>query len=182
MLLSGRGEAAAQDAEAAVRAAGVTTVVRAAGSSRTSARASCSTPSSTARSPCRSAAIGEPFVDADDIADVAVAALTEEGHAGALYEVTGPRLLSFAEAVAEIARATGRDLAYVPVPMAAYAQEAAAQGIPADVCPAVAYLFCEVLDGRNARLTDGVQRALGGRPRDFAEYVADTAAAGVWHA
>ena len=58
---------------------------------------------------------GEPFVDADDIADVAVAALTDDRHIGQLYELTGPRLLSFAEAVAEIADATGREIRYAPI-------------------------------------------------------------------
>jgi uncharacterized protein YbjT (DUF2867 family) len=52
----------------------------------------------------------EPFVDADDIADIAVAALTEDGHVGETYELTGPRLLTFTEAVAEIAQATGREI------------------------------------------------------------------------
>ena len=63
----------------------------------------------------------EPFVDADDIADVAVAALTEDGHEGRLYELTGPRLLTFAEAAAEIAAATGREIAYVPITFDEYA-------------------------------------------------------------
>ena len=47
----------------------------------------------------------EPFVDADDIADVAVAALTDHSHVGEVYELTGPRLLTFADAVEEIAQA-----------------------------------------------------------------------------
>src|ERR671920_2137634 len=61
--------------------------------------------------------VTEPFVDADDIADVAVAALTEEGHAGEIYELTGPRLLTFAEAVGDISKATGRKVRYAPVSM-----------------------------------------------------------------
>ena len=103
--------------------------------------------------------IGEPFVDADDIADVAAAALTEDGHAGKLYELTGPRLLTFAEAVHEIAKATGRDIRYVQI-----SREDSST----------------VLDGRNASLSDGVQRALGREPRDFADYARDAAAAGAW--
>jgi uncharacterized protein YbjT (DUF2867 family) len=184
VLLSGRGEHEAQRAEEAVRAAGVpTTVVRSSWFMQNFGESFLldAVHDGTVALPV-DAAIAEPFVDAGDIAAVAVAALTEDGHAGALYEVTGPRLLTFADAVAEIARATGRDLAYVPVPVAAYAQQAAAQGVPGDVIELLSYLFCEVLDGRNARLTDGVQRALGRPPRDFAGYVADTAAAGVWHA
>ena len=75
----------------------------------------------------------DPFVDADDIADVAVAALTEPGHAGQVYELTSPRLLSFPEAVAEIAKASGRDITYVPVSVQEYAAGAAEQGVPAEL-------------------------------------------------
>ena len=124
----------------------------------------------------------EPFVDADDIADVAVAALTEDGHIGRLYELTGPRLLTFAEAVDEVAKAAGREIRYVPISIEDYAAAAAEQGVPAEVIELLTYLFGEVLDGRNAHLTDGVQRALGRQPRDFAEYARDAAATGIWNA
>ena len=123
----------------------------------------------------------EPFVDAEDIADVAVAALLDERHIGELYELTGPRPLNFAEAVAEIAAATGRELRYVPVPLAAFASALDAQGAPGDVVELLTYVFGEVLDGRNAHPADGVQRALGRPPRDFRDYVRRTAATGVWH-
>jgi uncharacterized protein YbjT (DUF2867 family) len=63
----------------------------------------------------------EPFLNAEDIADVAVAALTDDRHIGELYELTGPRLLSFADAVKEIADATGREIRYVPVLLDAFA-------------------------------------------------------------
>jgi len=125
--------------------------------------------------------IGEPFVDADDIADVAVAALTDDRHIGQLYELTGPRLLSFAEAVAEIADATGREIRYAPISLEMFESELTALGIPADVVDQLTYLFGEVLDGRNAHLADGVQRALGRQPRDFRDYARDAAATGIWH-
>ena len=121
----------------------------------------------------------EPFIDAEDIADVATAALTDDRHIGELYELTGPRLLTFAEAAGEIGRATGREVRYEPVPMEAHAAEAADQGVPQEVIDLLTYLFSEVLDGRNARLEDGVQRALGREPRDFADYAREAAAAGV---
>ena len=110
----------------------------------------------------------EPFVDTDDIADVAVAALTDDRHIGQLYELTGPRLLTFAQAVEEIAEATGREIRYVPVSIEDYAAAAAEQGVPGEVIEILTFLFGEVLDGRNAHLADGVQRALGREPRDFA--------------
>jgi uncharacterized protein YbjT (DUF2867 family) len=108
--------------------------------------------------------VKEPFIDVEDLADVAVAALTEDGHLARVYELTGPRLLSFAEAIAEIARATGRNLRYVQIPIDEYAAALAAQGVPAELVSLMRYLFTEVLDGRNARLADGVQRALGRPP------------------
>jgi uncharacterized protein YbjT (DUF2867 family) len=125
--------------------------------------------------------VAEPFVDADDIADVAVAALTEDGHAGQVYEVTGPRSLTFADAVAEISKAAGREIRFVRVPAQEYAAVLAAHGLPAEVVDLLLYLFTTVLDGRNTHPADGVQRALGRAPRDFADYARDAAATGVWN-
>ncbi len=126
--------------------------------------------------------VGEPFVDADDIGDIAVAALTQDGHVGRLYELTGPRLLTFSEAVDEIGRATGREIRYVQISSDEYAAALAEAGLPIDFQWLVNYLFSTVLDGRNAHLADGVERALGRPPRDFADYARHTAAAGVWDA
>ena len=123
----------------------------------------------------------EPFVDADDIADVAVAALTDDRHIGELYELTGPRLLTFAEAVLEISRAVGREIRYVPISIEDFAAAAAEQGVPSEVVEMLTFIFGEVLDGRNARLADGVQRALGREPRDFSDYARDAAATGIWN-
>ena len=126
--------------------------------------------------------VGEPFVDADDIADVAVAALTEEGHTGQIYELTGPRCLTFAEAVEEIASATGREIRYIQIPHEAFAAGIAESGAPDDIAWLLDYLFSTVLDGRNAYICDGVQRALSREPRDFADYAREAAATGVWNA
>jgi uncharacterized protein YbjT (DUF2867 family) len=123
----------------------------------------------------------DPFIDADDIADVAVAALTDDRHIGELYELTSPRLLTFADAVDEIARATGRQIRYVPIPVDDFAATAAEQGVPDEFVGFLTYLFGEVL-GHNAYLSDGVQRALGREPRDFSDYAHDTATTGVWTA
>lgn len=122
----------------------------------------------------------EPFVDADDIADVAVAALTEDHHNGQVYEVTGPRLMSLADVAAELSRATGREIVYVDVPHDGFVAEVTASGAPKEVVWMLDYLFSTVLDGRNAHLTDGIQRALGRPPKDFAAYARDVAATGAW--
>jgi len=120
-------------------------------------------------------------VDVEDIADVAVAALTEDRHGGEIYELTGPRLLTFGDAVAEIARATDRDLAYIPVSTKEFATILAEHEVPKEYVEFLTELFTKVLDGRNAHLTDGVERAIGLPPRDFSDYVRETAATGVWN-
>ena len=124
--------------------------------------------------------LAEPFIDADDIADVAVAALTGDGHVGQLYEVTGPRLLGWAQAVAEIAQAAGRPIRYLPVSLEEYASLLIENQVPADYVKMLTDVFAEVLDGRNAYLSDGVQRALDRPPRDFRDFARDAAATGIW--
>jgi uncharacterized protein YbjT (DUF2867 family) len=126
--------------------------------------------------------VREPFIDVDDIAEAAVAALTDHRHVGRLYELTGPRLLTFAEATRQIAQAIGRDIRFVPLKMEQYTPLLAEQNVPADFGWLINYLFTDVLDGRNAYLTDGVQQALRRPPRDFADYVRDTAQSGIWSA
>lgn len=181
VLLSGRGEPGAEAGERAVRAAFPgTTVVRAAWFHQNFSESYLLEPVLEGVVALPVGAVREPFVDADDIADVAVAALTDGRHAGELYEVTGPRLLTFAEAVAEIAAAAGREIGYVPVSMEDYLS--AADDLPGEVLWLLQHLFTEVLDGRNAHLADGVQRALGRAPRDFADFARDTAATGLWTA
>ncbi len=124
--------------------------------------------------------VPEPFVDCDDIADVAVAALTEAGHVRKLYELTGPRLLTFAQAVSEIAEALGRPVAFVEVPLEDYANVMNEQQVPPELVDLVVYLFGTVLDGRNAAVADGVRQALGRAPRDFRDCARSAAASGAW--
>ncbi|HEY7263140.1 MAG TPA: NmrA family transcriptional regulator [Trebonia sp.] len=181
VLLSGRGEPQAELAEQAVRASGAElTVLRSAWFAQNFSEDYLLEPVLTGEVALPATDTPEPFVDAEDIADVAVAALTQDGHAGQVYELTGSRLLTFAEAVGEIAAATGRQIRYLPVPIGEYAAAADGQGVPAEAVEVLSYLFSEILDGRNARIADGVWRALGREPRDFAAYARRTAASGVW--
>ena len=124
--------------------------------------------------------VPEPFVDAEDIADVAVAALTEDGHHGAGLRADRSARAAFDEAVAEIAAATGRPIRFTPVPVDAFTAGMREAGVPERGRGSSAWLFTEVLDGRNAEPQDGVRRALGRAPRDFGEYARRTAAAGAW--
>lgn len=181
VLLSGRGEEEAERCEQVVQASGVEwTVVRCSFFAQNFSEGIFLNDVMSGEVALPVGDVREPFVDVDDIADVATAALTEDGHAGQLYELTGPDLLSFAEAVQIIGEATGREVRFVQVPLAAYVEGMEAAGLPDGVIWLVNYLFTTVMDGRNAHLTDGVQRALGREPRSFATYAANAAAASVW--
>ena len=181
VLLSGRGEEEAQRAERAVRESGADwTIVRCSWFSQNFSEGFFADQVEAGEIVLPATYVPEPFIDVEDIADVAALALAEDGHEGQVYELTGPRMLTFKQAVGEIAAATGREIRYVPVALEEYAARAREQGEPEDIVEFLTYLFGEVLDGRNAVLTDGVQRALGREPRDFSEFAREAAAAGVW--
>lgn len=181
VLLSGRGEHHARMGEEVVRASGIPfTIVRAAWFAQNFSEGYLRDPILAGVLPMPGGDIAEPIIDIDDIADVAVAALTEEGHAGALYEVTGPRLMTFAEMADALSKAIGRPIQHIPITFEDFHANVAKSGgaFVADVFTAIAR---ETLDGRNAHTTDGVERALGRKPRDFADFAASAAAGGVWN-
>jgi uncharacterized protein YbjT (DUF2867 family) len=120
-------------------------------------------------------------VDCEDIAEIVFAALTTPDHSRKLYEVTGPQSLTFPEAIEEIARMTGRRIDFVPVTPEEYRKGMEQAGVPADFAELAIFLFTTLFDGRNSRLTDGVQQALGRPPRSFSEYVRKTVESGIWN-
>lgn len=181
VLLSGRGEEEAQACEKIVQASGLEwTIVRASWFNQNFSEGAFidMVVSGTITLPAGDQV--EPFVDADDIADVAVVALMHDHHNGQVYEVTGPRLMTLADVASDISAATGREISYVDVPHDAFVSGIAGSGAPKEVVWMLDYLFSTVLDGRNATLTDGVQRALGRPPKDFADYARDAANSGLW--
>lgn len=122
----------------------------------------------------------EGFIDADDIAEVALVALTEDGHAGRTYELSGPRLMTFGDTAEELASATGRDIRYVPLIPEAFLDEQRAQGVPDEWAQLLVETYWAVRSGNLASLTDDVRRVLGRSPRDFSDYAKAAAAQGVW--
>ncbi|MEM7627078.1 MAG: NAD(P)H-binding protein [Planctomycetota bacterium] len=181
VLLSGRGEVEAQRCEVIVQRSGIDwTVVRAGWFNQNFNEGAFLdlVRSGVVRLPAGEAV--EPFVDVDDIADVAVAALTEAGHANRVYEVTGPRLMTMAEAVEAVAQAAGVSVKYQPVTMDEFRADLAEHGVPEDYIGLLTYLFGEMLHGHNAFVADGVRQALGRGARDFVDYAAATARTGVW--
>lgn len=181
VLLSGRGEEEAQLCERFVQDAGVEwSVVRASWFNQNFSEGEFLGMVLDGAITLPAEDIPEPFVDVDDIADVVVAALTEDGHNGEIYEVTGPRMLTFTEVAKEISRAAGREIQFIQIPKETFAAGIVESGAPEEIAWLLNYLFDTVLDGRNAYVCDGVQRALGREPIDFAEYAHRIAALGVW--
>ena len=182
VLLSGRGEAAAEASEQVVlrSAVPVTSIVRAAWFAQNFSEDFMAAGVTAGELVLPETSVTEPFIDARDIADVAVAALTQPGHEGQVLEVTGPELLTMAQAAEQLAAATGRPLAYVPLPMDAYLEGAAEQGVPPEWRELLGFLFGELMDGRNSSTTDTVERVLGRPARRFAAFAQEAAAAGAW--
>ena len=182
VLLSGRGEHNAQTSEAIVQASGLGwTIVRASWFSQNFSEGVLLGPVLEGFVALPAHDRKEPFIDVNDIADVAVAALIDTRHNGEVYEVTGPRSLTFAEAMAEIAAASGHPVAYSHISLEEF-HAALLPELGAEYADFLRDLCEEVFDGRNETTSDGVQRALGREPRDFSDFCREIAASGVWGA
>ncbi len=181
VLLSGRGEEEAQRCERIVQQSGIPwTVVRASWFNQNFDESFFHDLVMSGTVALPTGTVAEPFIDANDIADVAVAALTEVGHEGEVYEVTGPELLTFPEVIGILAEASGRPIRFEAVSRETFLADLEGAGLPPAYIELVDYLFTHVLDGRNAQLADGVRRALGREPKSFAAYARDVAATGAW--
>ncbi|GAA0462977.1 NmrA family transcriptional regulator [Paractinoplanes deccanensis] len=177
VLLSGRGEELAQEAERRVQDAGTGwTIVTCAWFMQNFSEDFLVDAVRGGDITLPAGDVPEPFVDAEDIADVVAAALTDQRHQGRRYELTGPRALTFGDVAAELSRATGRTVRYTPITHERYRDVLREAGLPVELGD----MFRHILDGRNVRTADGVREALGRPARGFAEYAARCAATGVW--
>jgi len=181
VVLSGRGEEGARDCERIVQASNIEcTVVRASWFNQNFSEGEFVHMVRQGSITLPGGDIREPYVDVEDIADVIVAALTETGHAGEVYEVTGPRAMTLNEVAEEISAATQRHVNYLDIPHEGFLSALKQSGMPEDLLWLMDYLFSTVLDGRNSEVQDGVQRALGRGPRDFGEYARETSKQDYW--
>lgn len=180
VLLSGRGEPEAQEAEEALQATGLDwTIIRASWFHQNFSENFFLEAVLSGTLVLPEGLAAEPFVDVEDIADIAAQALVDARHSRKLYEVTGPRALTFGQAIDEIGRVTGRQITLITVPMDDY-RRGLVELLPADLVQLIVYLFTTVLDGRNTPVAHGVEQALGRPPSAFETYVERTVATGVW--
>ncbi|MEU3064042.1 NAD(P)H-binding protein [Streptomyces subrutilus] len=178
VLLSGRGEEAAEVSEDNLKASGADwTIVRSSWFNQNFSESFFLEPVLAGEIALPTGDAVEAFVDADDIADVVVAALTDDKHIGKTYALSGPRLLSYSDVAAELTKATGREIQYISVTNEEYRAVLRENNLPEEF----ADLFTMILDGRNAHLVHGVEEALGRKPKDFADFAREAAATGVWN-
>ena len=183
VLLSGKGEREAELCEQVVIHSGLDyTIVRASWFNQNFSESFFLEPIIEGFVALPQAEVKVPYVDTDDIADVVVEALLHEKHNKKMYQLTGPRSLTFREVIQEISEATGRDIIFTPIALPAYTQAMKQQGVPADFIWLIEYLFSEVLGNpNNSEITNDIEKVLGRKPKDFSEYIKETKATGVWN-
>ncbi|CAI2769203.1 Rossmann-fold NAD(P)-binding domain-containing protein [Flavobacterium collinsii] len=182
VLLSGRGEKEAQLCEDIVKSTAKNwTIVRASWFNQNFSESFFLDPILAGIVALPRAEALEPFTDADDIADVVTAALLEDKHNGKTYELTGPRLLTFKQAVNEIADASGRNITFQGLSLEEYIQLLQEYQVPEDHIWLINYLFEQVLDGRNSSITSDIENILGRKAKDFSVYAKETAKTAIWN-
>lgn len=183
VLLSGKGEREAELCEQVVIHSGLDyTIVRASWFNQNFSESFFLEPILEGFVALPQANVKVPYVDTDDIADVAVVALLNNEHNGKIYQLTGPRVLTFKNVIKEISEVTGRDIAFTPIALPAYTNVMKQQGVPANFIWLIEYLFSEVLGNpNNSEITNDIENVLGRKPKDISEYIKETAATGVWN-
>lgn len=183
VLLSGKGEVEAERCEQIVLNSGInSTIIRASWFNQNFSESFFLPAIQAGVVALPMAHLGAPYVDANDLADVAVKLLLSDGHQGKIYELTGPRIWNFEQITSAIAKATGRELEFIPISLPEFVAALEEQGIPGDVVWLMEYLFTEVLDNpSNQIVTNHIEQLLGRPPIDFLQYVEETAKTGIWN-
>ena len=181
VLLSGKGEKEAELCEQVVMNSGVGwTIVRASWFNQNFSESFFLDPIKAGHVALPRAEVRVPFVDTDDIADVVVEALLHETHNDQVYELTGPRLLTFEEVTEEISNASGINIMFDSITIDEYTKMLTGYDVPDDYIWLIKYLFTEVLVEKNSVITNDIEKVLGRKAKDFTEYVKETAATGIW--
>ncbi len=123
-----------------------------------------------------------PFVDANDIAEVAANVLLDDAYNGEIIEVTGPELITFKDIVDIISKTSNRDLNFYDITLEQYIDGMKQIQIPNDVVWLIEYLFSHVLTNpKNQLVVHDIERVLGRKAKTFLEYAQETAETGIWN-
>lgn len=182
VLLSGKGEREAENCEQIIINSGIDyTIVRASWFNQNFSESFFLDPIIAGHVALPQADVPIPFVDTDDIADVAVEALLDEKHNGWIYQLTGPRLLTLKNVIEEVSKAAGRNINFAAISMDEYTHIMEEQNVPKDYIWLINYLFTETLgDAGVSEISNDIEKVLGRKPKDFTEYATQTAKTGVW--
>ncbi|MGK7397443.1 MAG: NmrA family NAD(P)-binding protein [Candidatus Cyclobacteriaceae bacterium M3_2C_046] len=183
VLLSGKGEKEAEACEDIVANSGLNyTLVRASWFNQNFTESFLLEPILAGHVALPMAEAEIPFVDADDIADVATKVLLDDTHNDHIITVTGPGKMTFREVVATIARETNRAIKFQPVSVEEYGKAMKAAGLPDDYVWLFSYLFKEVLGNPdNQAVSHDIEKVLGRKAIDFRDFVSKTAKSGLWN-
>ena len=181
VLLSGKGEKEAELCEKVVMNAGADwTIVRASWFNQNFSESFFLDPIKAGYVSLPRGEARVPYVDTDDIADVVVESLLDDKHLGQIYELTGPRQLTFKQVTEEISKVTNRDIKFDSITMDEYTKMLREYQVPEDYIWLINYLFTEVLVDKNSIVNNDIEKVLGRKAKDFAEYAGETAATGIW--
>lgn len=182
VLLSGRGEKEAQICEEIVKStAKKWTIVRASWFNQNFSESFFLEPVLAGFVALPRAEALEPFTDANDIADVVTECLLNEIHNRKTYELTGPELLTFPQAVEKIAKAIHKKIQFQALTLSEYSKMLQEYEVPEDHIWLINYLFEQVLDGRNSSVTNDIEMVLGRKPTNFSSYAEEVAKTGIWN-
>jgi uncharacterized protein YbjT (DUF2867 family) len=112
-------------------------------------------------------------IDIRDIAAVAVKTLTEPGHMGKTYTLTGPEAVSNAQIAELLTKALGREIRYVNLPPEQLKPAMLGAGVPEWTTDAILDLQRLYREGKAATVTDDVERILGRKPTSYADFLED---------
>jgi len=183
VLLSGKGETEAEACEKIVMDSGINyTIVRASWFNQNWSESFFLDPILSGEVALPMSDVLIPFVDTNDIAEVAATVLLDDIYNGEIIEVTGPELITFKDIVNIISRSSNRKLNFYDITLEQYIDGMKQMQIPNDVVWLIEYLFSHVLTNpKNQLVVNDIERVLGRKAKPFLEYAQETASTGIWN-
>lgn len=183
VLLSGKGEKEAEACEEIVANSGLNySLVRASWFNQNFSESFFLDPILAGHVALPMAAAEIPFVDADDIAEAAVKVMLDDSYNNKTITITGPRKLTFEEAIKEIAIQSDRVINFQAITLDDYIKSMKNAGLPNDYVWLLGYLFMEVLGNpENQNVSSDIEKVLGRKAVDFSEFAKKTAQTGIWN-